>query len=360
MAAGEIRGGLIATVLPPREGFSPAAVGAVGLVVHGLAVADDVVIGERLLGAPFADRRYMQVPRVMWPPVGRVLRYYAGVLKVLRALRPARVEVHNRADLAWRAARALPGARVALFVHNDPQAMRGARDAAARTALLARVQVVCVSDYLRARFMAGVAGGAAQVLPNAIDFSALPEMVPDAARATRFLFAGRIVADKGADAFVRAAGALGPTLPAWGGRMIGADRFRADAPETPFMRALLPAARAAGVEMLGYQPRDRVMREMAQAAVVVVPSRWAEPFGLVALEAMANGAALICSGRGGLREVAGAAALYADPDAPGELEGAMRRLAGDAELRAALAEAGRARALQFGVGAARAALARLR
>ena len=52
---------------------------------------------------------------------------------------------------------------------------------------------------------------------------------------------------------------------------------------------------------------------MARAAIVVVPSRWSEPFGLTALEALACGAALLCSPRGGLPEVYGQAAQRIDP-----------------------------------------------
>ena len=80
---------------------------------------------------------------------------------------------------------------------------------------------------------------------------------------------------------------------------------------------------------------------MARAAIVVVPSRWQEPFGLVALEALASGAALICADRGGLREVAGDAAVYVDPDDPAALAAAIRALAADAARRAALGQAGR-------------------
>jgi glycosyltransferase involved in cell wall biosynthesis len=88
---------------------------------------------------------------------------------------------------------------------------------------------------------------------------------------------------------------------------------------------------------------------MTRAAIVVVPSRWAEPFGLVALEALASGAALICSPRGGLPEVAGDCAVYADPDKPGALTAALRNLAGDEPRRQALARAGQERARLFDV-----------
>jgi len=43
----------------------------------------------------------------------------------------------------------------------------------------------------------------------------------------------------------------------------------------------------------------------AWAEVVVVPSRWAEAFGLVAAEAMAAGAAVVVSDAGALPEVVG-------------------------------------------------------
>ena len=80
--------------------------------------------------------------------------------------------------------------------------------------------------------------------------------------------------------------------------------------------------------MLGYRDHPEVLAAMARAAIVVVPSRWAEPFGLVALEALASGAALICSPRGGLPEVAGDAAVYADPDQPTEIAARYRASGG--------------------------------
>ena len=50
-----------AIVLPPREGFSPRAVGAVGLLVHRLALPGDVVVGAPQ-PEPFADVDYLCAP----------------------------------------------------------------------------------------------------------------------------------------------------------------------------------------------------------------------------------------------------------------------------------------------------------
>ncbi len=115
--------------------------------------------------------------------------------------------------------------------------------------------------------------------------------------------------------------------------IIGADRFSFDSPDTGFVRMIRAAAEGANVRMLGYRDHPEVLAAMARAAIVVVPSRWPEPFGLVALEALASGAALICSPRGGLPEVAGDAAIYADPDRPAEIAAAIRALAGDEPTR---------------------------
>ncbi len=351
----------VVTVLPPREGFSPEAVGAVGLLVHRLGQPGDVVLGERAATTPFAGRRFIPAEKVFWP-LGRTDRYMIGVIRSLRPLNPRVIEVHNRANLAWRVCRARPEARIVLFVHNDPQAMRQARRPAERAALLERLTVVCVSDSLAARFIDGLTPGGLkpEVLPNALDLDDLPPLLDPQDKAPEILFVGRMVADKGADAFVQACSEALPCLPGWRAVMIGADRFWPGSTPTPFERALRPRAEAAGIELRGYLPHAAVLRAMARAAIVVVPSRWAEPFGLAALEAMACGAALICSLRGGLADVVGEAALVADPDAPGALTAAIERLARDAGLRASLGTAGRARAGLFDAAGARAQLGELR
>ncbi len=168
------------------------------------------------------------------------------------------------------------------------------------------------------------------------------------------------MADKGADTFVAACALALPQLPGWRAAMIGADRFRPDSPETPFTRSLRRSAAEAGVALLGFQDHEEVMAALSRAAIAVVPSRWQEPFGLTALEAMASGCALVTSRRGGLGELAEGAALIADPDDPAAVAEAVLSLARDGALRARLAEAGRRRAANYDLVPARALLDRIR
>ncbi len=389
-------------VLPPREGFGPGRTGAIGLLAQRLVQTQGfrtVVFGGKQQGPVFADIDFRPVNPKPWTLGNTNRRYAAAVAVILKHLMPALIEVHNRPEIALALARRLPAIPVSLILNNDPQAMRDAATPAQRTDLLRRLaRVMTSSDYLRQRLLDGVADAAREsvadaarqivagparnlaadparnppanssrpaptpahppvVLPNCLDLARLP---PNRPRENLILFAGRVVADKAPDAFVAACAAALPDLPGWTAEIIGADRFSADSPDTGFVRTIRAAAATAGVRMSGYRDHPEVLAAMARAAIVVVPSRWPEPFGLVALEALASGAALICSDRGGLPEVAGDAALYADPDHPEAIAAAIRSLAADPARRAALAEAGRQRARQFDVAAIAAQLAALR
>ena len=338
----------IAIILPPKEGFTPGAVGAIGLLVERLvrAGAHGTVIGRPNRAPTFPGIPFIPV-KPGWG-LNSATRYANGIAHILRQYHPALIEVHNWPEIALRLART--GTPTTLILNNDPQSMRGARTPQGRAALLNRLAAVATSsEWLRARFLDGVPNTPRRptVLPNCIDVPSLP--LPS--RDPTILFAGRIVSDKGADLFVDACALALPRLPGWSATMIGADRFRADSPDTPFIQSLRPRAAAAAVTLQGHLPNPEVIAAMRRAAIVVVPSRWPEPFGLVALEAMAAGAALICTPNGGLPEVAGGTALYADPT-PASLADAILALAQDVPRREALAHAARARAETFDAPAA--------
>ena len=341
----------VAIILPPREGFAPGAVGAVGLLVrrHVQACPEfaSVVLGLAQAD-PFPEVDFRAV-RPSWFPGSATRRYAGGVAAALRALRPDLIEVHNRPDTALFLAKRLPEVPVSLFLHNDPHGMRGARTQAERQRLIDRLaRIIPVSAYIAGRMPPT---DKITVLPNCLDLAAVPPS--PAERDKSILFAGRVVADKGADIFVAACALALPHLPGWRAEMIGADRFRADSPDTPFLRRLRPLAEAAGIAMLGYRPHADVLATMARAAIVVVPSRWPEPFGLTALEALACGATLLYAPNGGLPEVAGNAGIVIDPENIADIAAAIIQAA----TRPAPCPS---RARRFGLGPIGAALTALR
>jgi starch synthase len=85
-------------------------------------------------------------------------------------------------------------------------------------------------------------------------------------------------------------------------------------------------------------------RWYAEATVVVLPSVQ-ESFGVVLIEAMASGRAVVASRVGGIPEVLadGECGLLVPPGDPGEFAQAISRLLADDHERASLAAKGRAR-----------------
>lgn len=354
---------LAAVILPPREGFGPGRAGALGLLARRYATAPGfrtLVIGGEQDGPPFPEVRFQAIRPAAWWPGNVNLRFVAAMIGPLRRARPALIEVHNRPEITLALARMFPRIPVGLLLNNDPTDMRAARSPDARTRLLRRLRpVMTASEFLRRRFMEGIdpAAGAVEVLHNSIDLAALP---PPRERENLILFAGRVVPDKAPDNFIQACALALPSLPGWRAELIGADGMSATSRETDYVSRIKTQADAAGIAMTGYRDHPLVLEAMTRAAIVVVPSRWNEPFGLTALEAIACGAPLIVSPRGGLPEVAGDAAVYANPDDPREIAAAILALAADPARRAALSTAGRERARRFDTPVAAARLAALR
>ncbi len=98
---------------------------------------------------------------------------------------------------------------------------------------------------------------------------------------------------------------------------------------------------------LGYADDAVLAALYSKALALVYPSVY-EGFGLPVLEAMACGCPVVTSRLSSLPEVAGEAGLYLDdPSDPVEMAAMLRRVAGDAALRAEKAELGLARSRLF-------------
>jgi glycosyltransferase involved in cell wall biosynthesis len=89
-------------------------------------------------------------------------------------------------------------------------------------------------------------------------------------------------------------------------------------------------------------PRTSLAERYRAADAVLFTSVWQEPFGLVPLEAMACGTPVVATGTGGSKEfcVDGVNCVIVPPEDPVALATAVRRLAGEPDLRRRLTEGG--------------------
>lgn len=100
------------------------------------------------------------------------------------------------------------------------------------------------------------------------------------------------------------------------------------------------------VQVLGFVEDEDLVALYRGAELFAYPSIY-EGFGLPLLEAMHAGTAVVTSSVSSLPEVAGEAALYAEPHDVGAIGAALARGLGDPGLRARLADEGRHRAAGF-------------
>lgn len=328
----------IAVVLPRNMHFGPAAATSIDLCAYDSvrysALADTTVVVGEPVAAPFAEVAFRAVRR----EDGSQRNWNRRLFEVLGELHPAVVEVHQHLPTAAAVARRFPDARVVLVRHNY---VKPRRNPFKRWHVLSQCRrlanLVFVSDATRTEFerdFPAVAGRAVTV-PNGIDTAGLSPV--DGPREQTILYAGRIVPEKGVLELAQALVRLLPQHSEWRAVFLGAG----DADYERAVKACL-APLGERVSLPGAVPFAEVAGHYSRSEIAVVPSICRESFGRTAIEAMAGGAALLTSGRGGLREVAAEAALYAEPT-PGDLAHGLERLLVDAQLRRRLAAAGRER-----------------
>src|SRR3569623_1269041 len=84
-------------------------------------------------------------------------RYVQGVIRALRDLSPAYIEIHNRPVYVAALRKAFPHTPIALYIHNDPHSIRGIRASDDRARCIEQVAaVICVSDFIRRRMREGI------------------------------------------------------------------------------------------------------------------------------------------------------------------------------------------------------------
>ncbi len=191
--------------------------------------------------------------------------------------------------------------------------------------------------------------GAYDIVPNGVDVERFhPAAAPFAewrdGRHVNVLFVGRLDPRKGVQVLLDA-------FPEVVRRTDGRARLLVvgDSYLRPRFEAAVPAALRDHVRVLGHVPSADLPRWYATGDVFVSPATGNESFGIVLVEAMAAGRAIVASDIPGYRSVVvpEVNGVVAPPGDAAVLAGQIVRLANDEALRRELGRRGRERSLEF-------------
>lgn len=326
-----------------RQRFEPRVLLSTDVAYAGRLTA-------RLLadGVPVTRLRMGVLRRRILRSPSAFLRYLADVLvstvRIASLLRRERVDVvHANTVTVLPAAFAsvLSGRRLVWHLHEIVGERPGRRLLLGLVRLLAD-RLVVVSEAARESLGRSGRSGAVSVVPNAVPDRGL---LPGPADPPVVAYIGRLSERKGPFLVLEAAGLLAPRHPGvrW---VFEGDEFGGAG--DVLLRLVSRATELGLSDAVEFRPfREDVTPLMGEALVVVSPSVLPESFGLVLLEAMTAGRAVVASDHGGPRELVadGETGLLVPPGDARALAEALGALLSDRERAVAMGRAARERAL---------------
>jgi glycosyltransferase involved in cell wall biosynthesis len=276
----------IALIAPPWLPVPPPAYGGIEAVVDRLArgfraAGHEVLLftnGESTCPVP----RAWILPRAASDRMGRSLEELQHVIAAYQAARDYDI-VHDHTlagPLLARSARRSPVVTTAHFP------IRGQHHALYQ-ALAGRVPIIAVSRSQLAPDVP-VAG----VIPHGLDLRDFP---PGPGAGDYLLFLGRMDPDKGVEAAVLAARRLGV-------RLLVAAKMQQPWERAYYQDRVRPLLGGL-IEYVGEPAADQRLALLQDARALVLPLRWAEPFGLVMVEALACGTPVVATAMGAAPEI---------------------------------------------------------
>lgn len=219
-------------------------------------------------------------------------------------------------------------------IHNDIDIYRSYHDI--EILKRAGVQFIAVSNYIKGKVLnCNSDDRQVRVLYNGTNIPTKQNVIKKQSNEISFLFAGRIIREKGVKELIEAFNKIQST----GKYKLDIYGF-SDRPTRYEKQMLKLAHNNSKISCHKRVDKKEIERLYGLYDIVVMPTMAEEPFGLVALEAMAGGAALITTDSGALPEVVGDGAVIVkkDGNVTEELSEAMKSIALSNRIRDELRE----------------------
>ena len=198
------------------------------------------------------------------------------------------IEIHNR-PLVFNYLKPKLNSKFILYFHNDPLSMAGSRSIKERIKLLNEIdKIIFVSKWVQTRFFENLDNKL--VNKTEIVYPSIHQEKKVYKKNKKIIFVGKLNESKGYDIYKNSVTRILDEFVDWKAYSIGDESRKR------------PVINHKSHQELGFMRHKKVLEFLNKSEIVVVPSRWEEPFGRTALESSSRACATIISNKGGLPE----------------------------------------------------------
>jgi len=283
----------IAILLPYKENYTKKLAGAASLWVHdynkysklskGIIIYGNLNDNLKPLSKNFKN---IQIKTKLF---SKTKEYTNKFLKLIIKKKPNIIEIHNRPESVHMILNAEITSELILVFHNNPLELNGSKSISERITLLEKCfKIFFVSNWVKNKFFENLPftnkNNCEIIHPWTSPLNKFPK------KEHIITFSGKLNYSKGYDLFSDVIPKILNKHKLWKAVVLGSE---------PREKIILNHPR---IKKCGWVSFNEASDYYKQSSIVVVPSRWEEPFGRTAMEGAANGCATIISNRGGLKE----------------------------------------------------------
>lgn len=300
----------INVILPYKEQFSKNKASSVSITVKNnfdySSYKTSILVYGQFVDSPILPCNFIGIKKPRNILKSKNIFMAQEICKIIKKKKDTEhlIEVHNRPYLVKIFDATLDNKSIIFFFHNDPLTMKGSKSVSERLDLLSRVNYICcVSNFIKKQFLEGITTNSEKVI--VIYNGVSRNLMTFPKKKKEIIYVGRIVKEKGVHLYVDAIKEIYSKLNSWNFKIIGSVKLGYNIHSDYYSKKITKDFSNLGerTEITGYLPQNELNQILEVSSIIVIPSLWEEPFGLVAAEAMANGIAIISSNSGALKEV---------------------------------------------------------
>ena len=284
----------IATVLPYKENYTfsnaqAAAIWVCDFFKHSEFKNTNFVFGNTK-GKDYLTKNYININinNLKSKLSSSTNEYCKNFIEKIKDSNFDIIEIHNR-PLVFNYLKKKIVSKFIIYFHNDPISMNGSRSPKERLQLLNEVdKIIFVSKWVQTRFFNNLDNKL--INKTEIIYPSIHREKKIYKKDKKITFVGKLNESKGYDIYKHAVIKILDEFNNWKAFSIG-DESRER-----------PKINHKNHKELGFLKHKNVLQFLNKSEIVVVPSRWEEPFGRTALESASRACATIISRKGGLPE----------------------------------------------------------